>query len=144
MAPDMLIGLDNARKEELHNDAVDALRCGIFGVPSRPVFIGADFGHGKSLSSLMLVEIDSGKVIHCSEAYIISIKDDMKMEVRENLFSSIPPVTWSVKIETAKQIRKFRKFRRELGLKKPRIPRKLKKKLKTDIKLMRYEETKKF
>lgn len=141
MAPDMLIGLDNARKEELHNDAVDAVRCGIFGVPSRPVFVGADFGHGKSLSSLMLVEMDSGKVIHCSEASIISIKDDMKMEVHKNDFSALPSVTWTAAIDTHKSIRKFRKFRRELGLKKPRIPRKLKKKLKTDIKLMRYEET---
>lgn len=126
-----------------NNDIVDALRDRLFNTPSPPVYIGADFGHGKSLSSLMLVEMDSGKVIHCSEASIISIKDDMKMEVRENYFPSIPPVTWSVKIETAKQIRKFRKFRRELGLlKKPRIPRKLKKKLKTKIKLMRYERNK--
>lgn len=141
MAPDMLIGLDNARKEELHNDMVDAIRGRLF-TPSPSVCIGADFGKGKSLSSLMLVEMGSGKVIHCSEASIITIKDDMKMEVRENYFSSIPPITWSVKNNTAKQIRKFRKFRRELGLKKPRIPRKLKKKLKTKIKLMRYETNK--
>lgn len=142
MAPDMLLGLDKARKEEMHNDMVDAIRGRLFDTPSPPVFIGADFGHGKSLSSLMLVEMDSGKVIHCSKDAIISINDNMKMTAGKNDFGSIPPVTWSVKIDTAKQIRKFRKFRRELGLKKPRLPRKLKKKLKTDIKLMRYEETK--
>ena len=90
MAPDMLLGLDKARKEELHDDMVDAIRGRLFDTPSPPVYIGADFGKGKSLSSLMLVEMGSGKVIHCSEASIITIKDDMKMEVRENDFSSIP------------------------------------------------------
>lgn len=142
MAPEMLLGLDKARKEELHNDIVDAIRGRLFDTPSPPVYIGADFGKGKSFSSLMLVEMKSGKVIHCSEASIISIKDDMKMEVHKNDFSALPSVTWTAAIDTHKSIRKFRKFRRELGLKKPRIPRKLKKKLKTDIKLMRYEETK--
>ena len=142
MSPDMLLGLDKARKEEMHDDMVDAIRGRLFGTPKTPVYICADFGKGKSLSSLMLVEMGSGKVIHCSEASIITIKDERKMEVRENDFSSIPPVTWSVKVDTAKQIRKFRKFRHELGLKKPRLPRKLKKKLKTKIKLMRYETNK--
>jgi len=146
MAPDMLIGLDNARKEELHNDAVDAVRCGIFGVPSRPVFIGADFGHGKDLRSLMLIENASGKVIYCSKDAIISINSDMIAKVRENDFGHLfTPLNaeWNAKLNfTHKQARQFRKLSREVGLHKPRLPRKLKKKLKTDFKLMRYEETK--
>lgn len=141
MAPDMLMGLDKARKEELHNDMVDAIRGRLFDTPSPPVYIGADFGKGKSLSSLMLTDRVTGKVVCITNNVAISINEKMNMSVHENDFPSIPPVTWSVKVETAKQIRNFRKFRRELGLRKPRIPRKLKKKLKTDIKLMRYEET---
>jgi len=146
MAPDMLLGLDNARKEELHYDMVDAVRGRLFDTPSPPVYIGADFGKGKSLSSLMLVEMDSGKVIHCSKDAIISINDNMKMTAGKNDFGSIPPVLeakWNVKLQmTHKQVRQFKKFEREAGLHKPRLPRKLKKKLKTKIKLMRYETNK--
>lgn len=143
MAPDMLLGLDKARKEELHNDMVDAIRGRFFGTPSPLFFIGADFSKSKSLSALMLVEMKSGKVIHCSKDAIISINDNMKMTVGKNDFGSIPPVLeakWNAKLQmTHKQVRQFRKFRREAGLHKPRLPRKLKKKFKPKIKLMRYE-----
>lgn len=105
-----------------------------------PMLIGADFGRGKDFHSLMLIENASGKVIHCSKDAIVSINSDWIAKVRENNFGHLPSPScraeWNAQVNlTHKQTRQIRKA---LKLKKPRIPRKLKKKLKTDLKLMRY------
>ena len=103
------------------------------------VMIDADFGHGKSLHSLVLMDMATHKVTHISKDAIVSINDDMTLKVRDNDFAQIPNVEINMEFHmTHKGARKLRKSKRELGLKKPRLPRKLKKKLKTDLKLMRY------
>ena len=145
MAPDMLLGLDKARKEELHNDAVDAMKLGFLGVPSKPILIGADFGCGKSLSSVMIMDMTNHKVVHYSKDAIIPVDYNNNMNISSNNHFGIvpPPAEFYAKVcLTHKMARQFRKTRRELGLKKPRLPRKIKKKLK--LKLIRefgYEES---
>lgn len=104
-----------------------------------PMLIRADFGQGKGLHSLMLIENASGKVIHCSKDAIVSINSDLIAKVRENDFVHLPSPScraeWNAQVSlTHKQTRQIRKA---LKLKKPRIPRKLKKKLKTELKLLR-------
>lgn len=111
MAPDMLIGLDQSRKE--------------------------------SMTVLKIIDTKTDKVVamsdnvefHCSPIWTEQELEDISEKLKG--FN----VSVDVEMNTHKQIRNFRKLRRELGLRKPRLPRKLKKKLKTDIKLMRYEET---
>lgn len=124
MAPDLLLGLDEARKKELNEEA----KCAI---------IDADVGRGKS------------KTIFCGwgkEAIIkpIAIADD-SISLSESLNLARDKACdfgvhgfcaeWSCFCGTHKQARQINKFRREMALKKPRLPRKLKKRLRTDWKL---------
>lgn len=97
MAPDMLLGLDAAR--------------------------------GRDRTALQIMDVKTGKLVamsdnvefHCSQIWTEQELEDISEKLKG--FS----VSFDVKVNTHKQIRKFRKLRRELGLKKPRIPRKLKK-----------------
>lgn len=108
MSPDILLGLDAARCAD------------------RTALQIMDMKTGKLVATIDNVEFHSSPI--WTEQELKDISEKIKG------FS----VSCDVKVNTHKQIRKFRKFRRELGLKKPRLPRKLKKKLKTKVKLMRY------
>lgn len=105
MAPDMLLGLDAAR--------------------------GAD------RTALQIMDVKTGKLVamsdnvefHCSPIWTEQELEDISEKLKG--FS----VSFDVKVNTHKQIRNFRKLRRELGLKEPRIPRKRKKKFKAFMRM---------
>lgn len=132
----ILLGMDRARKE-LEDEAKRMIASSILDDSPKPVFVAADFGQGKDLRSLMLIDKGTGKVVSYDKTAVISINENMKMEVHKNDFSYTPPsAEWNAKLNfTHKQARQFRKLRREVGLHKPRIPRKRKKKFKAFMRM---------
>lgn len=92
MAPDMLIGLDQSRKE--------------------------------SMTVLKIVDTKTDKVVAMSDNVEFHYSPIWTEQELEDISEKLKGFNVSVDVEmnTHKQIRNFRKLRRELGLRKPRIP----------------------
>ena len=101
------------------------------------ILMGIDEARGRDKFSLQLIDIESGKPVamsdnvkfHCSPIWTEQELEDISEKLKG--FS----VSFDMKVNTHKQIRNFRKLRRELGLKEPRIPRKRKKKFKAFMRM---------
>lgn len=92
------------------------------------MLLGFDAARGADRTALQIIDEKTGKVVimdnvefHCSPIWTEQELEDISEKLKG--FN----VSVDVEVNTHKQIRNFRKIRRELSLKKPRIPRKLKK-----------------
>lgn len=93
------------------------------------MLLGFDAARGADRTALQIMDVKTGKVVamsnnvefHCSPIWTEQELEDISEKLKG--FS----VSVDVEVKTHKQIRNFRKLRREMGIHKPRLPRKLKK-----------------
>ena len=106
---------------------------------SPDMLLGLDLGRGKDYTSLQLIDIESGKAVAKSDNVHFFDSPFQLKEVEgltERLLSYDVSAQWTGEIKTHKGMRLWRKQKRILFGRKPRIPRKMKKKLKTIIRII--------
>ncbi len=107
------------------------------------MLLGFDAARGRDRTALQIMDVKTGKMVAISDNvqfYCSPIWTEQELKDMTEKLKGFN-ISWTAEAKlTHKQMRQFKRLYRESGYKKPRIPRKLKKKLKTKIKLMRYEQ----